>query len=57
MINKNLLKLPRSDSIDQIVDKLNQTQTGSSVRKYQDQSVLNWFSLKFNDQNKELEYF
>lgn len=56
VINRNLMKLPRSESMDLIIEKLNEHHSGVSMKKFQDRAILNWFSLKFNDQNKEIEY-
>jgi type IV secretory pathway component VirB8 len=42
--------------MDQIIEKLNEQRSGISIKKFQDEAILNWFSLKFNDLNKESEY-
>ena len=49
VINQNLMKLPRSESMDLIIEKLNELHSGLSMKKFQDQAILNWFTLKFND--------
>jgi len=41
--------LPRSDELDEIIEKLNEYHLGISIKKYHDEAILNWFSLKFND--------
>ena len=55
-INKNLMKLPRSESMDMIIEKLNELHSGISMKMFQNQAIFNWFSLKFFDLNKEIEY-
>lgn len=59
-INKNMMKLHRSDSMDEILEKINaqgdnhQQQAG---KKFDNSTnVINKFSLKLTDINKELEY-
>jgi hypothetical protein len=56
VVNMNLVKLPRSESLDNIIEKLNEYYSGISMKRFQDQQILNWFTLKFNDRNKEIEY-
>ena len=34
IINQNLIKLPRSDELDTIIEKLNEHNSGISVKKY-----------------------
>mmetsp|Transcript_20117 Transcript_20117/g.19080 ORF Transcript_20117/g.19080 Transcript_20117/m.19080 type:complete len:203 (-) Transcript_20117:2966-3574(-) len=56
VLNHNQMKLQRSDSMDQIVEKINKNLQGDMPKDYRDTSMLNWFSLTFNDVNKENEY-
>ena len=51
-INQNLLKVHRTDSMDQIIDRLNAA-TGQITNS---SGYINKFTLKLNDINKELEY-
>jgi hypothetical protein len=51
-INRNLLKVKRTDSMDQTIDRLNQA-TDHSINN---SGYINLFTLKLNDINKELEY-
>jgi hypothetical protein len=53
-----MLRIHRSDSMDEILEKINSSQSGSSDSKKFDNSnnVINKYSLKLNDINKELEY-
>ena len=53
-----MLRLHRSDSMDEIIEKINSSHNGSSDSKKFDNSnnVINKYSLKLNDINKELEY-
>ena len=61
-INQNLLIVHRSDSMDQILERLNQT--SSRIREDSVQSnisnsisgIINKWNLKLHDINKELEY-
>ena len=57
-INQNLLKVHRSDSIDQTLDRINvqgnQTSIGRS--NVTNESMINKFNLKLHDINKEIEY-
>lgn len=58
-INKNMMKLHRSDSLDEILEKINsQGDTDQLAGKKFDNStnVIDKVSLKLNDINKELEY-
>ena len=57
-INQNLLKVHRSDSIDQILDRLNVSggQSAEGRNNYTNRSMINKFTLKLNDINKEIEY-
>ena len=51
-INQNLLKVHRTDSMDQIIDRLN----AASGQITNSSGYINKFTLKLNDINKELEY-
>lgn len=59
-INQNMLRLHRSDSIDQILERINITgeqNQGSADNKIINRSTLiNKYTLKLNDFSKELEY-
>ena len=52
-INRNLLKVKRTDSMDQTIDRLNQA-TDYSINS---SGYINLFTLKLNDIEKELEYY
>ena len=58
-INQNLLKVHRSDSIDQILDRINasggQSAEGNNSN-FTNRSMINMLNLKLNDINKEIEY-
>ncbi|CDW78012.1 adenylate and guanylate cyclase catalytic domain containing protein [Stylonychia lemnae] len=56
MVNRNLMKIQRSDSMDLIIEKLNQILSNQQLNKVQDSTILNWLSLNFVDQSKENEY-
>lgn len=51
-INQNLLKVHRTDSMDQIIDRLN----AASGQITNASGYINKFTLKLNDINKEMEY-
>ena len=57
-INQNLLKVHRSDSMDQILDRINISggQSAEGRSNFTNRSVINKFNLKLNDINKEIEY-
>lgn len=58
-INQNMLRLHRSDSMDQILERINLTgeqNQGTSDNKIVNRSTLVNKYLKLNDFNKELEY-
>ena len=48
----------RSDSIDQILDRINVSggQSAEGRNNYTNRSMINKFNLKLNDINKEIEY-
>jgi len=53
-----LLKVHRSDSIDQILDRIN-VSSGMSTEgrnNFTNRSMINMCNLKLNDINKEIEY-
>ena len=56
-INQNLLKVHRSDSVDQILDRIN-VSGGPGGRNRQDngRTIINKLNLKLSDINKEIEY-
>jgi hypothetical protein len=58
-INQNMMRLHRSDSMDQILERINIT--GESNQSFKDSKIVNRSTLinrylKINDFNKELEY-
>jgi len=61
-INQNLLIVHRSDSMDQILERLNITSqrvTEESTSRYMTNNTsafINWRNLKLHDSNKEIEY-
>ena len=57
-INQNLLKVHRSDSMDQILDRINISggQSAEGRSNFTNRSMINKFNLKLNDINKEIEY-
>jgi len=58
-INQNMLRLHRSDSMDQILERINingEQNQGTSDNKIVNRSTLVNKYLKLNDFNKELEY-
>ena len=59
-INKNMMRLHRSDSMDEILEKINaqgDNNEQQAGKKFDNSTnVINKFSLKLNDINKELEY-
>jgi hypothetical protein len=59
-INKNMMKLHRSDSMDDILEKINakgDNNEQQAGKKFDNSTnVINKFSLKLTDINKELEY-
>jgi hypothetical protein len=61
-INKNMMKLHRSDSLDEILEKINQggaeLHAGGGKKQLIDNTAnqIDRVSLKLNDINKELEY-
>jgi len=55
-INKNMLKLHRSDSMDQILEKINLENEDGKGSKYTSAGMINKLTLKLNDINKEFEY-
>lgn len=58
-INQNMLRLHRSDSMDQILERINITaepSQGTTDNKIMNRSTLINKNLKLHDFNKELEY-
>ena len=59
-INKNMMKLHRSDSMDEILEKINSQGDNNEQqagKKFDNSNnVINKFTLKLSDINKELEY-
>ena len=57
-INQNLVKVHRSDSIDQILDRINISggQSAEGRNNFTNKQMINKFNLKLNDINKEIEY-
>lgn len=55
-INKNMLKLHRSDSMDNILEKINLENEDGKGSKYTSAGMINKLTLKLNDINKEFEY-
>ena len=57
-INQNLLKVHRSDSMDQLLDRINISggQSAEGRSNFTNRSMINKFNLKLNDINKEIEY-
>jgi len=61
-INQNLLIVHRTDSMDQILERLNQSSTRIREETLQNNisssisGIINKWNLKLHDINKELEY-
>ena len=53
-----MLKVHRSDSMDQILDRINISggQSAEGRSNFTNRSMINKFNLKLNDINKEIEY-